>query len=49
MVELEPEPDRSVAREMSERGNAAKQANRAAAREAQFREARGRDGDDPFE
>ncbi len=39
----------AVAARLSAHGRAAKQANRAAAREAQFREARGRDGDNPFE
>lgn len=48
MVELEPEEDRSVAREMAQRGSAVKAANHAAAQEAQFRELKGRDKDNPW-
>lgn len=48
MVELEPEEDRSVARELSERGKAIKQANRAAAQQMEFRELRGGEEDNPF-
>ena len=48
MVEVEPEEDHSVARELSERGKAVKQANRARSMQAQFREVRGGDGDNPF-
>ena len=48
MVELEPEPDRSAAAELSARGRAVKQANRARARQAQFRALRGGDEDNPF-
>lgn len=47
MVELE-RPDRSVAAELSNKGNAIKQANRAAARQAQFQELRSGDEDNPF-
>lgn len=48
MVELEPEAGNPVAREMAERGNAAKQANRAAARQMKFREVTGGAEDNPF-
>lgn len=49
MVELEPEPDYSVAQQMSDIGNAAKQANRAAARQLSFQELKDGDEDNPFE
>lgn len=48
MVEVEPEEDHSVARELSERGKAVKQANRIRSMQTQFREVRGGDGDNPF-
>lgn len=50
MVELAPEPDRSVAAELSAQGRAIKQANRsrAAAQQMEFRELRGGDDDNPF-
>ena len=48
MVELEPEPDRCAAAELSARGRAVRQANRARARQAQFRALRGGDEDNPF-
>lgn len=49
MVELQPGPDRSVAAELSARGRAVKQANRAAAGQVEFRELRGGEEDDnPF-
>ena len=47
MVELE-RPDRSVAAELSAQGRAIKQANRAAARRAQFQELKSGDEDNPF-
>lgn len=47
MAELEPGPDHSVAREMAERGRAAKQANRTGGQMA-FRELRGGEEDNPF-
>ena len=47
MVELEPKPDRSVAAEMSARGRAVKQANRAKG-QVEFRELNGGDVDNPF-
>ena len=46
MVEMEPEPDRSVAAEMSRIGRAAKQANRVRSQQMEFREIL--DNDDPF-
>ena len=46
MAELEPEPDRSVAAEMSRIGRAAKQANRARSQQVEFREIL--DDDNPF-
>lgn len=48
MVEMEPAPDRSVAAEMSAKGRAVKQANRAKAQQVEFRELRGGDDDIPF-
>ncbi len=48
MVELEVAPDHPVAREMSARGNAVKQANRAASRQMEFREMAGVENDNPF-
>ena len=48
MVELEPEPDHSMAAELSAKGRAIKQANRAAAQQVSFRELRGREEDNPF-
>ena len=48
MVELEEQPDRSVAAEMSAKGRAIKQANRANAQQAEFRELTGGDDDIPF-
>lgn len=46
MVEMEPEPDRSVAAEMSRIGRAAKQANRVRSQQVEFREIL--DDDNPF-
>lgn len=48
MVELERQADHSVAREMAEKGRAAKQANRMAG-QVQFQECRAGTGDNPFE
>lgn len=48
MVELENAPDHSVAREMAEKGRAAKQANRLAG-QVQFQECRAGARDNPFE
>ena len=47
MVELVPEPDHSVAAEMSARGRAIQQTNRAKAQQ-QFQELKGGDKDNPF-
>lgn len=47
LVELE-QPDHSVAAELSAKGRAIKQANRAAAQQVTFRELRGGDKDNPF-
>lgn len=48
MVELAPEPDLSVAGAMAANGRAARQANRAAAQQAQYRAVRGGDNDNPW-
>lgn len=48
MVELEREPDHSVANEMSSIGRAVKQKNRANAQQVEFRELKGGDDDIPF-
>jgi len=48
MVELAPEPDRSVAAEMAAKGRAARQANRARAQQ-QYQELEGRVEGNPFE
>ena len=48
MVELEPAPDRSVAAELSAKGRAVKQANRAKAQQVEFRELVSDDSDMPF-
>ncbi len=48
MVELEPGPDHSVAAELSAKGRAVKQANRAQSQQAQFRELRDGDEENPF-
>ena len=47
MVELVPEPDHSVAAELTARGRAIQQANRAKAQQ-QFQELKGRSKDNPF-
>lgn len=48
MVELEPEPDRSVAAELSAKGRAVKEKNRAQAQQVEFREVYGGEDDNPF-
>lgn len=48
MVELGPEPDHSVAAELAARGWAVKQANRASARQVEFRELVGDSSELPF-
>ena len=48
MVELEPAPDHSVAAELSAKGRAVKQANRARAQQVEFRELEGGEDDMPF-
>lgn len=48
MVELERQPDRSVAAELSAKGRAIKQANRAKSQQVEFRELQDGDDDIPF-
>ena len=48
MVELEKQPDLSVAAELSAKGRAIKQANRTQAQQVEFRELKGGDDDIPF-
>lgn len=48
MAELEAEPDYSAAAELSAKGRAVKAANHAAAQEAQFKEIRGHNKDNPW-
>lgn len=48
MVELEPGPDHSAAAQLSAKGRAVQQANRAMGRQVEFRELVGGDGDNPF-
>lgn len=48
MVELERQPDLSVAAELSAKGRAIKQANRANAQQVEFRELKGGNDDIPF-
>lgn len=48
MVEMERQPDRSVATEMSNIGRAVKQKNRANAQQVEFRELKGGEDDIPF-
>lgn len=48
MVELERQPDTSVAAELSAKGRAIKQANRAKAQQVEFRELEGGEDDIPF-
>ena len=48
MVEMESAPDRSVAAELSAKGRAIKQANRAKVQQVEFRELKGGEDDIPF-